>query len=106
MKPFVCGNFRKQKYYISGRQFYHIKLEPVNRDKPLRCIFALVLDNTSPHCIIGNMKTKQTKHYNPIDGKLYTEKQLLKFRFFCYKHDLYFHTLPEYNSALAQFFSE
>ena len=94
MKPFVCGNFRKQKYYISGRQFYHIKLEPVNRDKPLCCIFALVLDNTSQHCIIGNMKTQ------------YTEQQIKRFHRFCDRHGLAFATIAEYNAALKQFFSE
>jgi hypothetical protein len=48
----------------------------------------------------------KTKHFNPVDGNLYTEKQLLKFRFFCYKKELTFQTLAEYNGALAQFFSE
>jgi hypothetical protein len=55
-------------------------------------------------CIIGDMM--KTKFWNPIDNKLYTEKQLLKFRFFCYKKELTFQTLAEYNGALAQFFSE
>ena len=52
------------------------------------------------------MKTKPQTHYNHIDGVTYSEKQLLKFRFFCYKNDLYFNTLPEYNAALTQYFTK
>jgi len=51
------------------------------------------------------MKKKTLTHYNHLDGKTYTEKQLLKFRFFCYTNGLYFNTMPEYNAALTQYFT-
>jgi hypothetical protein len=41
-----------------------------------------------------------------MNSKRYTTKQIAEFAQFCKRHGLTFATLVEYNSALAQYFTE